>query len=209
MDGEPQPAQRWSTRAGGHHIDLEWRDGEVYLEDGPSDWPRRGHEGGGGTFTIQQIRRDLDFLDRYPGLRERLVADLAPRLRVVDARSAVLTTVTPDLAPHAVPCCFAIEGRRIYTPVDSVKPKTTTSLQRLENIAACPKVSLLVDHYDDDWEQLWWARLDGTAELVADDDWRAERGTELLSEKYPQYVGADLQIIVVDIERWVSWPDDV
>lgn len=201
---------RWSVSAGDQHIELEWRDGEVYLEDGPSDWPRRGHEGTGGTFTIEEIRRrGSEWFAPYAGLYDRLLADLAPRFRVVDARRAVLTTITPEGVPHAVPCCFAIEGRRLFTPVDRVKPKRTTSLRRLVNIAETPAVSLLVDHYDEDWTQLWWARLDGTAALVPVADWRHERGVELLRAKYPQYTEAELQIIAVDIERWASWPDDV
>lgn len=182
----------------------------MYFEDGPSDWPRRGHEGIGGTFTIEEVRRrGAEWFDSYPGLYDEILADLAPRFRVVDARSAVLTTITPEGAPHAVPCCFAIEGRRLFTPVDRVKPKRTTSLRRLANIAETPAVSLLVDHYDDDWTQLWWARLDGTAALVPVADWRHGRGVELLRAKYPQYAHAELQVIAVDIERWVSWPDDV
>ena len=131
--------RRWSARADGCHIEIEWRDGELYLEDGPSDWPRRGHEGHGGTFSIEEVRRrGPAFFEEYPGLHDELMADLETRYRVVDAPSAVLATVTSDLHPHAVPCCFATEGRRLFTPIDQVKPKRTTSPRRRANLAHMP-----------------------------------------------------------------------
>ena len=43
------------------------------------------------------------------------------------------------------------------------KPKRTTDLQRVRNIVANPAVSVLVDHYEDDWTKLWWVRVDGMA----------------------------------------------
>ena len=42
--------------------------------------------------------------------------------------------------------------------------EATTSLRRLDNVRAHPAVSLLVDHYDDDWTRLWWVRVDGTGD---------------------------------------------
>ena len=52
---------------------------------------------------------------------------------------------------------------RLYSAVDH-KPKRSRALQRLENIAANPAVSLLVDDYAEDWSKLWWVRADGTAQ---------------------------------------------
>jgi len=95
------------------------------------------------------------------------------RRRVAEARVARLATVRPDGAPHLVPVTFALlDDDRVVTAVDA-KPKTTQHLQRLVNISAEPRVGLLVDHYDDDWQQLWWVRLDGTARVVRDEP---ERG---------------------------------
>ena len=53
-------------------------------------------------------------------------------------------------AVHVVPVVFAVRGGVVYTAVDA-KRKTTRRLRRLANIAANPRVSMLVDHYDDDW----------------------------------------------------------
>ena len=75
---------------------------------------------------------------------------------------AMLATVGPDGAPHLVPVVFAVHGDVVYTAVDA-KRKSTKKLRRLANIEGNPKVTMLVDHYDDDWAQLWWVRADGIA----------------------------------------------
>ena len=91
------------------------------------------------------------------------------RRRFASARVARLATVTAGNDPHLVPICFAVQGDTIYSAVDA-KPKTTRDLKRLRNIEANPRVTLLVDHYEDDWEQVWWVRVDGTAHVVDDHD---------------------------------------
>ena len=70
----------------------------------------------------------------------------------------------PDGVPHVVPVVFAVHGDVVYTAVDA-KRKSTKKLRRLANIEGNPQVSLLVDHYDDDWSQLWWVRADGVAAI--------------------------------------------
>ena len=73
-----------------------------------------------------------------------------------------------DGAPHVVPVVFAVHADReapvVYTAVDA-KRKSTRRLRRLTNIEANPRVSMLVDHYDADRDQLWWVRADGLAEI--------------------------------------------
>ena len=135
------------------------------------------------------------------------MAKLGPedRRRVAEARVARLATVRPDGRPHVVPVTFAFDGRTIVTAVDH-KPKTTTSLQRLRNIEAHPVASVLVDHYDDDWSQLWWVRADGSARVVPDGpEW--QEAVDRLTVKYPQYREdpPDGPVIVVTVEHWSSW----
>ena len=108
------------------------------------------------------------------------------RSRVTSARVARFGTVRPDGRPHLVPVTFALADDTVVTAVDH-KPKSTTALQRLANIAADPRVTLLVDHYDEDWQQLWWVRLDGTAHVVATDDDERAGCVELLAAKYADY----------------------
>lgn len=127
------------------------------------------------------------------------------RRRVTDARVARLATTRPDGRPHVVPITFALRGETIVTAVDQ-KPKTTTSLQRLKNIAARAAASVLVDHYDDDWSELWWVRADGVARVVTDGaEW--QEGVEALTEKYAQYGTSPPRgsVIVLSVRSWTSW----
>lgn len=118
---------------------------------------------------------------------------------------ARLATVAPDGTPHLVPVVFAVEGDVIYTAVDA-KPKKTRRLRRLANIERNPAVSLLVDHYAQDWTQLWWVRVDGTAAIAADGD-AVHTGYRLLRAKYPQYqsVPLDGPVIVISATHWSAW----
>jgi PPOX class probable F420-dependent enzyme len=118
---------------------------------------------------------------------------------------AILSTAGADGAPHAVPVVFAVRGAVLYTAVDA-KRKTTHRLRRLANIAANPRVSLLVDHYDEDWTQLWWVRADGVA-AIHDSGEQMAAGYALLRQKYPQYdrIALDGPVVTVDITRWSSW----
>src|SRR5215469_477043 len=92
--------------------------------------------------------------------------------------------------PHLVPVVFALRDEVVYTAVDA-KPKTTQRLRRLANIERNPRVSLLVDHYADDWAQLWWVRIDGIA-AIHHDGAAVRMGRELLRAKYPQYQSVPL-----------------
>ena len=129
--------------------------------------------------------------------------------RFAGARVARLATVTARQAAHIVPVVFALrrtdDGHVVYTAVDG-KPKSARRLQRLANIAANPRVSLLVDHYDEDWDTLWWIRADGIA-AVHDDGDAAFFGRNFLRAKYPQYETVSLSgpVIEVLVERWSSW----
>ena len=127
------------------------------------------------------------------------------RDRFVEARVAYLATADAAGAPHLVPISFAIDGDSIYTAVDA-KPKRGTVLKRFANVVANPRVSVLVDAYDDDWSRLWWARADGRATVVTDGPQR-ERAFALLRARHPQYATTALAgpAIVIRIERWSGW----
>ena len=119
------------------------------------------------------------------------------------ARVARLATVAPDGRPHQVPIVFAVTGDVIVTAVDDVKPKRTRSLARLANLAAEPRVTVLADHYDEDWTHLWWVRADGVA-VVADSDADA---AGMLASKYPQYREQPPPgpVIRIEVVRWTGW----
>jgi PPOX class probable F420-dependent enzyme len=122
--------------------------------------------------------------------------------RLAQARVGRLATVTADGRPHVVPVCFALAGGRIYTAVDH-KPKSTRALQRLDNVRATGRASLLADHYEEDWSQLWWVRVDGAAEVIEAGD----VALDALAAKYEQYRAARPAgpVIAISPERWRSW----
>jgi PPOX class probable F420-dependent enzyme len=142
------------------------------------------------------------------------VGEFDPKVWFTRSPVARLATVTPDGVPHLVPVVFAVDwdnpadpagGATVYTAVDA-KPKTTQRLRRLTNIDSNPAASVLVDHYADDWTQLWWVRADGVA-TVHRDGAPMQAGYRALRAKYDQYQSVSLNgpVIAIAVLRWSSW----
>jgi PPOX class probable F420-dependent enzyme len=123
------------------------------------------------------------------------------RRRFVAARVARLATAGPEGQPHLVPVTFAVTGDEIVFAVDH-KPKSSTDLKRLRNIEANPRVSFLVDAYDDDWTHLWWARADGTARVTDDPE-----PVGWLVAKYRQYRERPPEgpVVRTGVATWQGW----
>jgi PPOX class probable F420-dependent enzyme len=121
------------------------------------------------------------------------------------ARVARLATIRPDGAPHLVPVVFVLQDDTVWLMVDE-KPKRHRRLQRLVNVRAEPRVSLLVDLYDEDWSRLWWVRADGRARIVGDGP-PLERARDELLVKYPQewVQPPGGPALAVEVERWRGW----
>ena len=121
----------------------------------------------------------------------------------------ILCTVHAERGVDAVPVAYVVdEDGYVGVPVDRVKPKASSRLQRERNLEADPRATLLVEHWDaGDWSQLWWVRADGTAAVWFDGP-ECERGLGLLRAKYPQYEHVSLvgPVIAVAVEKWASWP---
>ncbi|WP_316247644.1 TIGR03668 family PPOX class F420-dependent oxidoreductase [Nonomuraea sp. PA05] len=125
--------------------------------------------------------------------------------RFAAQRVARLARLAPDGTPRVVPITFAILDGDVVTAVDH-KPKTTTDLARLRDIQANPAVSVLADHYEDDWTRLWWVRADGLARVLDGGEER-ERALDALVAKYAQYrerrpAGP---VVLVEVTRWSEW----
>ena len=107
-----------------------------------------------------------------------------------------------------MPCVFAVADGWAGVPVDRVKPKASTRLQRVANLEADPRAALLVEQWDrHDWSRLWWAR----SELRWDGDPSPERVaalSALLARRYPQYEGEPFDQVlvfeVVDVSGWAA-----
>lgn len=125
---------------------------------------------------------------------------------MAEARVGHLGTVTIDLRPHLVPCCFVLHSETVYSAADA-KPKSTLDLRRLQNLRTRSSCSLLVDHYDEDWSKLWWVRVDGVGRIVEDGDERS-KALGFLADKYQQYRETlpPGPVLTFDIEQWRMWP---
>ena len=91
----------------------------------------------------------------------RLSADEA-RARLAAHDHGVLCTVHPERGVDAVPVVYVLDrDGYVGVPVDRVKPKSSSRLQRERNLAADPRAALLVEHWDRaDWSRLWWVRAE-------------------------------------------------
>lgn len=123
-----------------------------------------------------------------------------------ECRVARLGTISASGTPHLVPVCYAVVERRIAIAIDE-KPKRSVELARLANIRRDPRITLLVDRYEDDWTRLSWVRMDGEAQVL-------ERGAAwvealaALRRRYPQYVAMDLEslpLIRIEPQRVSGW----
>ncbi|MCM3884589.1 TIGR03668 family PPOX class F420-dependent oxidoreductase [Frankia sp. R82] len=140
------------------------------------------------------------------------------RQRFAAARVARLATSGLGGPPLVVPVTFAVTlarfeavdhsgGAAIVTVVDHRPKRTRTGLRRLRDILANPAVSLLADHYDDDWSRLWWARADGLARIVLAGEQEHTMAVEALAARYPQYQSLPPTgpAIIVSHLRWSGW----
>lgn len=129
--------------------------------------------------------------------------------RVTTARRGHLATVRPDGTPHVVVVTFAVIDDHVVTAIDH-KPKTTPRLQRLLNVESGSSASFLVDHYEDDWDRLWWVRLDGATKIYDEGDLRSQ-ALGALADKYPQYAlrqpeGPVIAVSIENVRWWASKP---
>ncbi|MGI8333151.1 TIGR03668 family PPOX class F420-dependent oxidoreductase [Actinomadura scrupuli] len=123
------------------------------------------------------------------------------------AAAPVVRLATADLGgrPHLVAVTFAVDGDLLYSAVDH-KPKRSRDLRRLRNIAVNPRVAVLADHYEDDWERLWWVRAEGRATIVSEPAEMAGP-IRLLTGRYGQYRANPPEgpVIAIAVDRWSGW----
>lgn len=123
------------------------------------------------------------------------------------ADHGVLGTLRPGEGPDLVPVCFAIEGDQLAIPVDRVKPKATTDLQRIRNLLADNRATLLVERWDqDDWSRLWWVRLRLEASSLSGQVVGAL--AQGLRDRYPPYRTTSFERLltfrIVEITGWAA-----
>ena len=128
-----------------------------------------------------------------------------------DSRIAHLATADSGGRPLVVTICYVFDGERLYTAIDA-KPKTTRRLRRVRNIEENPRVSLIVDRWDESWTRLRHVIVDGKATIVeGGDEWR--RAIEALRGKYEQYRAMSIDrdfgaVIRIEPETVRCWRGD-
>jgi PPOX class probable F420-dependent enzyme len=135
----------------------------------------------------------------------RLAEDEA-RARLAAHDHGILCTVHPQRGVDAVPVVYAVDDdRHVGVPVDRVKAKASSRLQRERNLEADPRGTLLVEHWDrDDWSRLWWVR----AELRFQGDAAGPEAAlaARLAERFPQYSDQPFdRVLVLRIAGVTGW----
>ncbi len=126
------------------------------------------------------------------------------------ARHGYLSTASAEGDPHLQPVVFQVVGDAVYIAIDE-KPKTTLRLKRLTNIEANPRFALMVDHYEDNWNRLWWILLRGPARVLWPTEWRVDEASAAIAAlraKYPQYESMGLEerpLLKLTPERVTRW----
>ena len=118
----------------------------------------------------------------------------------------VLCTLHAERGVDAVPVAYVLDAEGyVGVPVDLVKPKASTRLQRERNLEADPRATLLAEQWHrDDWSQLWWVRAE--LQWQGDDADRATTLAELLAEKYPQYRDQPFaRVLVLRVVGLTGW----
>jgi PPOX class probable F420-dependent enzyme len=137
------------------------------------------------------------------------------RAFLASARRAVLATIDPAGRPRLVPICFDLDPEvpLLHSALDE-KPKAVGDpheLARVRDVVRDPRVTILVDRWDEDWTRLAWLRCNGIASLLEPDGDRADehaRAVRSLRAKYPQYQAHDLAnrpLVRIELERATSW----
>jgi len=122
------------------------------------------------------------------------------RARLAASDHGTFCTVHPERGIDAVPAVFALHDDGdllVGIPVDRVKPKSSTRLQREGNLESDPRATLLVEQWDaGDWSRLWWVR----AELEWVSDPSGEQVAALsaaLAARYEQYRDEPFERVLV------------
>ena len=124
------------------------------------------------------------------------------------ARVAHLATADKHGQPHVIPICFVFDGKCFYSPIDE-KPKriSPNQLKRLRNIRENPRVSLVIDRYDENWRHLAYVLIRGSAKILTTGR-RHAQAVRRLRRKYRQYRRMNLAprpVIVIAVREFRGW----
>jgi PPOX class probable F420-dependent enzyme len=119
------------------------------------------------------------------------------------ARVVYLATADADGSPHVVPVSPVLD-------LDRVIVASELETVHVRNVLESPRVSMVVDSYDEDWERLRAVVVFGEVTVI-EGGFEWERDRALLYEKYRQYPEqAPIQegttvMLDIRIDRVVTW----
>jgi len=129
---------------------------------------------------------------------------------ITTARVGRLATADAGGQPMVVPICYAFDGTALYSAVDA-KPKQAPpeGLKRIRNLRENPRVSIVIDDYQEDWTKLRYVIIQGRADLLTYGP-QFSHGVDLLIAKYDQYrtlgLGRERGLMIrVTPSRLSSW----
>jgi PPOX class probable F420-dependent enzyme len=100
---------------------------------------------------------------------------------------------------------FVVIGEEIVSPIDH-KPKTGRVLARIKNIERDVRVTVLVDHWDEDWTRLAWVMVRGHAVIESE---AAPEVVQSLNARYQQYAPDERPDALIRIRpttlTWWTW----
>lgn len=141
----------------------------------------------------------------------RLSPDEA-RVRLEAQVHGVLCTLHPERGPDPQPVVFAVSSDgHVGVPIDRVKPKSSSRLQREVNLEADPRGSLLVEHWEtEDWSRLWWARA-RLEHVPVPSGALVDELADRLARAVPQYADRPFHRVlvcrIVDVTGWAASED--
>jgi len=130
--------------------------------------------------------------------------------RLAAHEHGVLATLHAGRGADLVPVVYVVVGQHVGIPVDVVKPKVSSRLQRERNLEADQRATLLVEHWDrDDWSQLWWVRAGLTwlaDEVASAPPGLAEQMADRLAARHLQYRNRPFaRILVFRVDAVTGW----
>ena len=124
------------------------------------------------------------------------------------ARVGRLATADADCRPHVVPVCFALVGDDLVTPIDEKPKGPVDDLRRVRDVRENSRVALVIDRWSEDWSELGWLQIRGTARFIDPGEDGHDEAVEALRAKYDQYADHALEerpAISIEPGGVVSW----
>lgn len=119
---------------------------------------------------------------------------------ISEARVCRIATVRPSGEPHVIPVCPVFDGEK--TLYIDIGPGYTTA----GNLAANPKLAVLIDEYSEDWSLLKGVLLRCQVEEARGEE--KDRAWELIRAKYPQWKDIEWEprlTLALRVYDWVQW----